>query len=141
MRSNSTRLRGKKNFNLTISNFLSATVGRYVTNKRWKALKRKKAVQISCRHGIRSNCKLYTMGRQQDDRPANSRHLNTLQTIWIIVDGTTYKDPAPKTLHELRQRLHFAWKNLNIDTLWELVHSILHHLENVRKHKGRYSGC
>ena len=34
----------------------------------------------------------------KDDRPANSRDVNPLVTIWIIVDETTYKDPAPKTL-------------------------------------------
>ena len=34
----------------------------------------------------------------KDDRPANSRDANSLVTIWIIVDETTYKDPAPKTL-------------------------------------------
>ena len=75
----------------------------------------------------------------KDNRPANSRYMNTLETIWIIVDQTTYKDSAPKTLDELRQRLRFAWKNVNKDTLWELVHSIPHSLENVRKNKGRYS--
>ena len=41
----------------------STTVWRYVTNKRWKALKRKKAVHTSCRHGIRRIYKLYTKGR------------------------------------------------------------------------------
>ena len=44
----------------------------------------------------------------KDDRPANSPDVNTLETFWIIVDETTYKDPAPKTLDELRQRLRFA---------------------------------
>ena len=39
----------------------------------------------------------------KEDWPANSRDLNPLETIWIIVDETTYKDPAPKTLDELRQ--------------------------------------
>ena len=34
----------------------------------------------------------------KDDWPANSRDANPLVTIWIIVDETTYKDPAPKTL-------------------------------------------
>ena len=33
----------------------------------------------------------------------NSRDVNPLETIWIIVDETTYKDTAPKTLDELRQ--------------------------------------
>ena len=38
------------------------------------------------------------------DRLANSRDVNPLETIWIIVSETTYKDPlAPKTLDELRQ--------------------------------------
>ena len=31
----------------------------------------------------------------REDRPANSRDKNPLETIWIIVDETTYKDPAP----------------------------------------------
>ena len=74
------------------------------------------------------------------DRLANSRDVNPLETIWIIVDETAYKDPAPKTLDELRQRLRFALRNVALDTLWELVHSISHHLENVRKHKGRHFG-
>ena len=76
----------------------------------------------------------------QDDQPANSRDVNPLETIWIIVDETTYKGPAPKTLDELRQLLSLAWKNVTLDTLWELVHSIPHHLENVRKHTGRHYG-
>ena len=39
----------------------------------------------------------------KEDRPANACDVNPLETIWIIVDETTYKDPAPKTLDELRQ--------------------------------------
>ena len=63
------------------------------------------------------------------DRPENSRDVTPLETIWIIFDETTYKDPAPKTLDELRQCLkRFAWKNVPSDTFWELIHSIPHHL-------------
>ena len=29
------------------------------------------------------------------DQPANSRDMNPLQTIWIIVDETTFEVPAP----------------------------------------------
>ena len=36
--------------------------------------------------------------------------------------------------------LRFARKNVTLDTLRELVHSIPHRLENVRKHTGRRSG-
>ena len=65
----------------------------------------------------------------KDDRPANSRDVTPLETIWIIFEETKYKDPAPKTLDKLRQRLkRFAWKNVPSDTLWELIHSIPHHL-------------
>ena len=41
--------------------------------------------------------------RLNEDRPANSRDVNPLETIWIIVAKTTYKDPALKTLVELKQ--------------------------------------
>ena len=76
------------------------------------------------------------------DRLANSRDVNPLETIWIIVNETTYKDPlTPKTLNELRQwLLTLHLEKCFLDTLWELVHSIPHHLENVRKHNGRHFG-
>ena len=44
----------------------------------------------------------------KDDQPANSRDVNPQETIWIIFDGTTYKDPAPKTLNEPKQWLRFT---------------------------------
>ena len=59
----------------------------------------------------------------KDDLPANSRDVNPLETIWIISDETTYKDPAPKTQDELRMWLRFARKNVPSDTLLELIHS------------------
>ena len=104
--------------------------------KRLESLDLKKAVHTSCKHVSEG----FVNFIPKEDRPANSRHVNPLETIWIIVDETTYKDPAPKTLDELRQWLRFAWKNVTLDTLWELVHSIPHRLENVRKHTGRHSG-
>ena len=39
----------------------------------------------------------------REDPPANLRDLNLLETIWVIVDETTYKDLAPKTLDEVIQ--------------------------------------
>ena len=39
----------------------------------------------------------------KEDWTANLCDVNPLETIWIIVDETTYKAPAPKTLDELRQ--------------------------------------
>ena len=96
--------------------------------KKLESLEEKKAVHTSCKHGVRRICQLYTKGG-----PAGKlTWFDPLETIWIIVDETTYKHPAPKTLDELRQWLRFAWKNVTLDTLWELVHSIPHCLENVR---------
>ena len=68
-----------------------------MTNKGWKASKRKRrphADMVS---------EGFTNFIAKDDRPANSRDVNPLETICIIVDYITYKDPAPKTLDELRQ--------------------------------------
>ena len=58
------------------------------------------------RHGVKRICKLYP----RNNWPANSPGVSPLETIWRIVDGTTYKEPTPKTLDELRPRLRFAWK-------------------------------
>ena len=110
--------------------------GILVTKKSWKALKRNR----QCTLHASMVSEGFANFIPKEDRPANSRDVNPLETIWIIVDETTYKDPAPKTLDELRQWLRFAWKNVTLDTLWELVHSIPHRLENVRKHTGRHSG-
>ena len=65
-----------------------------------ESLEEKKAVHTSCTHGFRRICQLYTKGG-----PAGKAayHVNPLETIWIIADETTYKDPAPKTLDEVRQ--------------------------------------
>ena len=58
MCSNLTRLKGEQKLQLNNIKVSSAMVGRYVINKGWKALKRKKAVHTSCKHGIRRVCKL-----------------------------------------------------------------------------------
>ena len=60
----------------------------------------------------------------KEDRQADSYDVNVLETILIIIDETTYKDPAPKTLDELRRWLRFAWKNVTLDALWKLVHNV-----------------
>ena len=135
MRNNSTRLKGKKKLQLNNIKVSSTTVmWPTKVGKPWREKRR-----CTLHAGMASE--EFANFILKDDRLANSRDMNTLETIWIIVDETTYKDSAPKTLDELRQRLRFACKNVNIDTLWELVHSIPHRLENVRKHNGRYSSC
>ena len=106
--------------------------------KRLENLEEKKAVHPSCKHGVRRICQLYTKG-------GLAGKLMWCEPPWDHLhyrrrDKLKYKDPAPKTLDELRQWLRFAWKNVTLDTPWELVNSKPHRLENVRKHTGRHSG-
>ena len=69
-----------------------------MTNKGWKALKKK--------GGEHADMLSEGFGNfiAKGDRPGNSRDVNPLGTIWIIVDELekTYKEPAPKSLNEVR---------------------------------------
>ena len=67
--------------------------------KKLESLEEKKVVCTSCRHGSEGFANFIP----KEERPANSCDVNPLETIWIIVDETTYKDPAPKPLDELTQ--------------------------------------
>ena len=107
-----------------------------IYQKKLESLVEKKPVHTSRKHGVRRICQLFTKGGPT----GKLTWCEPLEIIWIIVDETTYKDPAPKTLDELRQWLLFAWKNVTLDTLWEIVHSIPQCLVNVRKHTRRHSG-
>jgi len=76
----------------------------------------------------------------KDSWPANSLDLNPIEDIWSIIDETTYNDPAPKTMAELKRRLRFPWKNSIIDTRKELAHFMPRRSENAIKNKTGDSG-
>ena len=118
MRNNSTKQKVKK-FQLYIIDQSFGHNGMGISyQKKLESLEEKKVVHTSCKHGVRRICQLYTKGG-----PAGKlMWCESLETIWIIVDETTYKGPAPKTPDELSQWLRFAWKSVTLDTLWELVH-------------------
>ena len=92
MRNNSTRLKGKKKLQLNNIKVSSTTVmWPTKVGKPWREKRR-----CTLHAGMASE--EFANFIPKDDRPANSRDANPLVTIWIIVDETTYKDPAPKTL-------------------------------------------
>ena len=70
----------------------STTVSRYMTSKGWKALPWRE------KGGAHADMMSEGFGNfiAKGDRQANSRDVNPLETIWIIVDESTYKEPAPK---------------------------------------------
>ena len=103
--------------------------------KSWKTLKRKRRCTLHA--GMVSEG--FVNFIPKNDRTANSGDVNPLKTIWIIVNETTNKDLTQNT-GRAKTVTTLRLKNANLDTPWELVHSIPHHSENVRKHKGRHSG-
>ena len=137
MRNNSTKQKVKKSSTSHYRlKFRAQRYGDKLPPKSWKALKRKRWCTLHASVVSEGFANFIP----KEDRPANSCDVGPLDTIWSFVDERKYKDPGPKTLDELRQWLRFAWKNVTLDTLWELVHSIPHRLENVRKHTRRHYG-
>ena len=101
MRNNSTKQKGKKiSTSHYRSKFRAQRYGDKLPKKvAWKALKRKRRCTLHASMVSEGFANFIP----KEDQPANSCDVNPLETIWIIVDETTYKDPAPKTLDELRQ--------------------------------------
>ena len=96
MVNNSTKQKGKK---ISTSHYRSKfRAQRYGDKlpKKLESLEEEKAVHASIVSEAFANF------IPKEDRSANSCDVNPLETIWIIVDETKYKDPAPKTLDELR---------------------------------------
>ena len=88
-RNNFTRQKGKKNSTSQYQSFYNGM--KIYDQQRLESFEEKKAKHV---HGVRRIWKLYSKGRTL----ANSRDVNPSETIWIIVDEKTYKDPAPRSL-------------------------------------------
>ena len=100
MCNNFTKQKGKKfQVHIIDQSFGHNGMGISYQKKGWKALKRKRRCTLHASMVSEGFANFIP----KEDRPANSHDVNPLETIWIIVDETTYKDPAPKTLDELRQ--------------------------------------
>ena len=92
MRNKSTRHKGKKKLQIPNIKVSSTTVWKYMTSKGWKALPWRE------KGGAHADMMSEGFGNfiAKGDQLANSRDVNPLETIWIIVDEKTYKEPAPK---------------------------------------------
>ena len=100
MLNNATKQREVKKFQLHNIDQSFKHNGKGISHqKSWKALKRKRRRTLHASMVSEGFANFIP----KDDQPANLCDVNPLETIWIIVDETTYKDPAPKTLDELRQ--------------------------------------
>ena len=95
MRNNSTRLQGKKKSSTSQYQSFEHNGIEICDQQRLESLKENKR-RCTLHAGMASE--EFANFIPKDDRPANLRDANPLVTIWIIVDETTYKDPAPKTL-------------------------------------------
>ena len=126
MRNNSKRQKGKKIqlYNIKVS---STTVWRYMTNKGWKASKRKK--QRTCGHGVKRICKLYSKGRRADKLTWCEPSRDHLDYRWQdnIQRSSPQNTGRAKSVTTLRVEKCFFRHTLGAGT------SIPHHLENVRK--------
>ena len=95
MRNNSTRLQGKKKTSTSQYQSFEHNGMEICDQQRLESLEEKKGGAHFMQAWHQKNLQtLYqrTTGRQTDT------DANPLVTIWIIVDETTCKDPAPKTL-------------------------------------------
>ena len=91
MRNNSTRLKGKKKTSTSQYQSFEHNDMEICDQQRLERREEKKGGV----HFMQAKCANFI---PKDDRPTNLRDANSLVTIWIIVDETTYKDPAPITL-------------------------------------------
>ena len=95
MRNNSTRLQGKKKTSTSQYQSFEHNGMEICDQQRLESLEEKKGGAHFIA-GLASE--EFANFIPKDDWPANSRDANPLVTVWIIVDETTYTDPAPKTL-------------------------------------------
>ena len=109
-----------------------------IYQQKLESLEEKNAVHPSCKHGVRRICQLYNKGG-----PAGNCKLTwcePLATIWIIVRRDNIQRSSPINTGRAKTVTTLRLEECDFGHARELVHSISHCLENVRKHTGRRSG-
>ena len=124
MRNNFTRQKGKKKLQLHNIKVSSKKVWRYMTSKGSKALKRKR--RRTCRQGVRRIWKLYSKGRPGGKLTWCEPPRDHLDCRW--------QENIQRSSPQITGRAK-AVTTPCLDTLWVLVHSITHHIENMWRKK------
>ena len=124
MRNNFTRQKGKKKLQLHNIKVSSKKVWRYMTSKGSKALKRKR--RRTCRQGVRRIWKLYSKGRPAGKLTWCEPPRDHLDCRW--------QENIQRSSPQITGRAK-AVTTPCLDTLWVLVHSITHHIENMWRKK------
>lgn len=71
--------------------------------------------------------------------PGNSPDLNPIENLWSILKSEIYKNPVPKTLPELKVRIHASWHNLKPALLEKLSHSFKNRVSEMSEAGGGIS--
>jgi len=72
------------------------------------------------------------------DTPAKLDDVWCIERLWAIMTQNVYRDPRPKDLAQLKQRIENEWSNISQATTLKLVHEMpLRMAEIVRKKGGR----
>ena len=94
-RNNSTKQKGKKSSTSHYrSKFRAQRYEDKLPKKSWKALNRKRRCALHASMVSEGFANFIP----KEERPANSRDVNALETIWIIVDEIPYKRSSPKNI-------------------------------------------
>ena len=76
----------------------------------------------------------------KDDWLANSPDLMPMENLFSILNEKVYCDREPQTLDELKNRIIKAWREITIDCLKSLLHSMPKRLESVIDKNGGHCG-
>ena len=131
MRNNSTR---QKDFNFTILKFRVQRYGDMWPKKVGKPFREKRRAHFT-QAWYQRIWKLCTKGRPAGKLTWCEHSRDLLDYCWW--DNMQRSSPKNTGRTKTATTLRLTKKE-NLDTLWELVHSIPRRLKNVRKHKGGY---
>ena len=117
-----------------------ATTNKMVVNKRRFTFQQDGAPAHTSKHAQDWCLQNLPSFINKDDWPGNSPNLNPMENLFSILNEKVYCDPKPQTLDELKKRIRKAWREITIDCLKSLLHSMPKRLESVIVKNGGHCG-